>query len=404
MARKIIKNKKKIAFVASGGAVKAACFHIGVMLAMQRFGFTFMGGVKKDGEERKPKSGEVSVYVGSSAGSFITSMIAGGFTPEQLYNSLSSEDPNHTKIPRPISYTDIMGNNVFSNVNSFMSSLTKVISNRDFSLEGILQSVLGFNGLFSTSGVGKYLKDNLPCDKFSDLAPELYIVTTELDNPNRIIMAPRVLEKPSLPCDFETNISIHEAAVGSMSLPFIYGPHKMKIKGKDKYIFDGEVRHTLSSHLAKDAGADLIITSYTHQPYHFNPEYGSLIKYGLPIILIQTIYQVIESKIVEAKHRHETKHMIYKDVKDFFINKGLPKDAMNELLELLEKKLNFSHDVDYIYISPEPTDSRMFFENHFNLSPKSMGKILRSGFKSSYHVLSNYKFMFENNEVEIELK
>lgn len=401
MSKKIIKNKKKIAFVASGGAVKAACFHIGVMLAMQRFGFSFMGGLKKDRENPEPKSGEVSIYVGSSAGSFIASMIAGGFTPAQLYDSLSAEKYDPKIGPRPISYTDIMGNNVFSNVNSFVSSLTKVLSNRDFSLEGILQSVLGFNGLFSTSGVGKYLKANLPCDKFDDLAAELYIVTTELDNPNRIIMAPKSLDNPSLPCDFETDVSIHEAAVGSMSLPFIYGPHKMNIKGKEKYIFDGEVRHTLSSHLAKDAGADLIITSYTHQPYKFNPEYGSLIKYGLPLILIQTIYQVIESKIVESKHKHETKNMVYHEVKDFFTNKGLPKDAMNELLEILEKKLNFNHEVEYIYISPEETDSRMFFENHFNLSPKSMGKILRSGFKSCYHVLSNYKFMFD--EVEVEL-
>ncbi|GIW21809.1 MAG: hypothetical protein KatS3mg068_0816 [Candidatus Sericytochromatia bacterium] len=49
--KKVIKNKSKIGLVLSGGAVKAACFHIGVMLAMQRFGFKFHGGLLKNSRE-----------------------------------------------------------------------------------------------------------------------------------------------------------------------------------------------------------------------------------------------------------------------------------------------------------------------------------------------------------------
>src|SRR5262245_58982262 len=87
--KKVIKNKKRIAFVASGDSIKVACFHIGVMLAMKRFGFTFLGGLRQNNEEPETKPGQVSIYVGSSAGSFVTSLIAGGHTPVELYNSLS---------------------------------------------------------------------------------------------------------------------------------------------------------------------------------------------------------------------------------------------------------------------------------------------------------------------------
>ena len=47
----------------------------------------------------------------------------------------------------------------------------------------------------------------------------------------------------------------------------------------------------------------------------------------------------------------------------------------------------------------------MFFEDHFNLSLKSMGKIIRSGFKSAYRTFSEYEFDFsDNSPVFVEFK
>lgn len=397
--KKIIKNKKKIAFVASGGAVKAACFHIGAMLAMQRMGFTFLGGLKEEG--KVAKSGQVSVYVGSSAGSFITSLLAGGFSPEQLYDSLSK---NKKDIIKSMSYFDMLGNNVFSNISSTISSFLKTSQYKSFSMEGVVQTFLGLNGVFNTSNVGKYIKRNLPTDDFSNLASELYIVGTELDNPNRVIFGPKELNSPPIKkADYITDVNISDAATGSMSLPIIFGPHKMNIKGKDIYIFDGEIRHTLSTHIAKDAGADLIISSYTHQPYSYNPNYGSLINYGLPSILIQTIYQLIESKIRDFRENNSAKEKALNEIKDFFIEKNLSKELMNELLAKMEESLYFDPNVEYIYIHPDPQDSRIFFEDFFNLSSNSMGRIIRSGFKSAYHALNKYKFDF-SEDVEVSFK
>jgi predicted acylesterase/phospholipase RssA len=394
--KKVIKNKKKIAFVASGGAIKAACFHIGVMLAMERFGFSFLGGLKETEEEQEVKPGQVGIYVGSSAGSFVASLIAGGYKPVDLYNSLSENYNSKKSILRPIFYGDIVGNNIISNVTSTINSLLRTRKYKNFSIEGFIQTLFGINGLFNTGNVGRYLKSAMPSDNFTELLAELYIVTTELDNPNRIILGPREI-KSSRHATFATDVKISDAAIGSMSLPVIFGPHKLKINGRDRYVFDGEIRHTLSTHIAKDAGADLIIASYTHQPYNYNPDYGSLINYGLPAIIVQTIYQLVESKIKESKEKHMLKEDAIDEVRNFFIEKDLPKDLMNEMVEKLHKRLEYEPNLDYIYISPEPDDSRMFFEDHFNLSLKSMGKIIRSGFKSAYHTFRQYEFDFSSN-------
>lgn len=402
--KKVIKDKSKIGLVLSGGAVKAACFHIGVMLAMQRFGFKLHGGLLKDSREANAANGEVGVYVGSSAGSFTAALAASGFTVEELYSSLSENYSNKSSVLRPISYKDVLGGNFKSNLNSFVNSFKRLLNNKELSIESVLQTVLGLNGLFSTKNVGKYLNNVLPSNCFKDLASELYIVTTELNNINRIILGPKEL-KTREQATYVTDVPISEAAIASMSLPFIFGPYKLKVDGTDIDVFDGEVRHTLSSHIAKDAGCDLIISSYTHQPYIYNPEYGSLINYGLPVILVQTIYLVIESKIREAKTRREIKSGAFDEVRKFFIDNNLPKNLMNELLENMQKRMQFNENVDYIWISPEPHDSNMFFEDHFNLSLKSMGRIIKSGFKSAYHALSEYDFQFgEDNTQEVIAK
>jgi hypothetical protein len=46
-----LSKKKKVAFVCSGGAVKAAAFHAGVSIALENKGFRFLGGTQVETEE-----------------------------------------------------------------------------------------------------------------------------------------------------------------------------------------------------------------------------------------------------------------------------------------------------------------------------------------------------------------
>ena len=81
-----IRDKKKIALVLSGGGIKAAAFHIGVCLALQEKGFKFAGGTKEMVRQQHPNEEPMTIrlYVGSSAGAFVASILAAGegFLPE----------------------------------------------------------------------------------------------------------------------------------------------------------------------------------------------------------------------------------------------------------------------------------------------------------------------------------
>src|SRR3954451_25101929 len=83
-----IAPKKKIAFVCSGGATKAGAFHLGVALALQEQGFKFFGGAAPiSGEIPTPGPMDISTYVGSSAGSIISTCLAAGYSLDNIFNS-----------------------------------------------------------------------------------------------------------------------------------------------------------------------------------------------------------------------------------------------------------------------------------------------------------------------------
>ena len=84
-------------------------------------------------------------------------------------------------------------------------------------------------------------------------------------------------------------------------MPPVYAPYEVKRPdGKGLYYYDGEIRETLSAHIAADQGCDLVISSFSVQPYHYTEEVGSLHRYGIHVILNQALYQVIQQNI--AKH------------------------------------------------------------------------------------------------------
>src|ERR1700733_3278192 len=86
--------KRKIAFVCSGGAAKAGAFHLGVALALQEQGFKFYGGKPPTGgASRPPGPMEISTYVGSSAGSIITTYLAAGYSLDNIFNSFLGRKP-----------------------------------------------------------------------------------------------------------------------------------------------------------------------------------------------------------------------------------------------------------------------------------------------------------------------
>lgn len=395
-----VPHKHKIGFVASGGAAKAACFHMGVALALQRKGFSFRSGLARDLPQPSRAGNEIEVLVGSSAGAFACDMIASGMPLEDIYGAFLGQRNGSFEL---LSYAQMLDVNLRDTLLRFLPRLPKSLQMRGLgSFESIIQSLFCANGFFTTHKIEKYIRRKLlPSNRFADFAAEMYLVTTTLDRPGRLICGPRELNprhrEPHYYDEetrYSTEIEISHASAASMSLPPVFKPYPLRTSAGLVWAFDGEIRKTLSTHIAKDAGCDLIFASYTHQPYVYRDDIGSLIDYGIPAVLIQAIYQLVESRIMNAKETHDLKKMVIDEVRAFFRKHQINDAACEELVQILQGKLNYNPDVRYVYIHPSAREEDLFFSDHFNLSPASMEKIAESGFRSALRVLKDYTFTF----------
>jgi len=396
----------KTGLVCSGGAIKAAAFHIGVCLALRDKGFSFVGG--KAGRpapvnscsfpQPKYHPFQIATYVGSSAGALIVSMLSAGVTIEGIINSFA-EDTNFRipgdfrEIPR-IRYWDILAIN-WPRPSAVLKSFQKS-SIMSRTIESTILRNLRVPGFFSTRGLARYLKEHvLPTSHFHELKPDLYVVGTQLDHSRKIIFGRFGTEKTfDQYCQYASNAPISDAVAASMSLPPIFAPYLVHHEGgKDRYYIDGEIRETLSTHVAKENGCDLLICSYTHQPYHFRDDIGSLYHYGISAIVIQALYQAIEQKIYGAKKAHEHKITTLRTVKDFFSKKRYPEEDLRELCDTLEKRLDFKESLHYIFIHPEAKDREMFFGDHFTLNPATLQNIVTIGYKRAMSELRKFDFV-----------
>lgn len=394
----------KAALVCSGGATKAAAFHIGVCLALRDKGFSFVGGKSEEGTEinsipyPRPKyhPQQIATYVGSSAGALITTLLASGIPVESLINSFTSDinfriPGDFQEIPK-IQYRDMLRIN-WPRPSAILKSFRQSpILGR--TIESFILKNLRLPGLFSTAGIAKYLQDHvLPTPHFHELKPDLFIVGTQLDHSRKIIFGRYSTEKTyDEYSQYASNATIYDAVGASLSLPPIFAPYKVK-HGPDKtrYYIDGEIRETLSTHVAKENGCDLLICSYTHQPYHYREEIGSLVHYGMPAIVIQALYQAIEQKVYAAKRAHENKTVVLQTVREFFKTKKYPEEDLAELSKLLSERTDFNEKLNYIFIHPEAKDKQMFFGDHFTLNSTTLQEVVTIGYKRAMAELRKYE-------------
>ncbi len=402
-----IQNKKKIALVLSGGGIKAAAYHIGVCLALKEKGFVFAGGSKEWVQQKYPgpnptndesNKPTIRLYVGSSAGAFVASVLASGKSIEALITAFQVgfgsspfyDLPNEDRI-KQLGYRHIFNLNS-KRILSWMPEtlLQKSILSGGF--EVFLKKGFKLNGIFNTNGLERYLRKYvLDENEFSRLGVELYVIATQLNHSRKTIFGNYLESYKTDTTKYIGYTKISEAVAASTSLPPMFAPHPIqKPDGKILYHYDGEIRDTLSTHVAADHGADLIIASYSMQPYHYNAEVGSLHTYGMPAIINQALYQVLEQKVARHIQFQNQKKDTYQALKKACAELNLPKETSNKILNLVKEKLAHNPEVDYIYIAPRPQNYEMFFADHFSLNPQILEKILRIGFKSGLQVLREH--------------
>lgn len=388
VAKHSLPPKQRLAFVASGGAIKAACFHMGVCLALKERGFAFQGGLRDAAPNVLQPDRTFSVYVGSSAGAFFTALLASGYSLDEIADSFSGAAGGRLQRiawhqtfrpvrPKPARY-----------VRGLFDKKTSVRG-----IEGYLQRAFPGSGLFTARGIAEYLRGVLPVSDFHDLAPELYITATALDHSRKAVFGPRRADEREGQY-YEDRVTIADAAAASVSLPPIYRPYRIDRGAYPGYYFDGEIRDTLSTGTAKDVGADLIVSSYTHQPYHYQPAFGSLVKYGVPAIVVQAIYLVIEQKIRLHQRGRQDRELVLQVVDRFFRDHHIDDKLRRLLLDELTLALRHRAGVDYIFIHPED-EPEFFFAEHFDLSRRGVERAVDIAYKHALRQLKPYVFSFD---------
>lgn len=388
-----LKKKKKIALVLSGGGIKAAAFHIGVCLALKEKGFRFAGGSKDQVRRNFPDDDPMTIrlYVGSSAGAFVSAILSAGYTLEALINAFDVgsglsprfSDEDSLQSLRPIRYRDIFS----LNGKNLVRSLPRALLNKSIisgGLEAILKDKFKMNGLFTTQALEKYLRNYaLSHNEFSQLGVDLFIIGTQLNHSRKAIFGQFPESRKTSSLKFINYASISQAVAASTSLPPVFSPYAIQSPaGKDLFFFDGEIRDTLSTHVAADHGADLVISSYSVQPYHYTPEIGSLDQFGVPVILNQALYQVIEQKINRHIQYQKDIRSIYTQIDSYSKAAKITEEQRASLLKIIRDQVGFKPHVDYLYIHPRPQNHEMFFADHFNLNSQVLETIVRIGFKS----------------------
>ena len=337
------RKRSKVALVLAGGGITGAVYEVGALRAIN----DVLDGLTIN---------DFDVFVGTSAGALITSLIANGFAPEEIIQLIDNRHPELGGVGvGDVFHTDIqdylrgllnlpralwqMG------VSSVTHPLNFAVSDVLWELAELLPA-----GLYDGNSLERYVRKLLEmpgrCNRFDFLEKELYIVATELDSGNRAIFGQ----------GGKGIVPISRAVAASSAIPILYRP--VQIFGKD-YV-DGGLHGTASLDLAIEAGAKLVICINPMVPLNAArafPKQHYMRDHGLQAIVNQTVRTLLHSSL-----RYHIKNL----------------------------KVKYP-DVDIILIQPEWNDERMFSNNpmYFN----SRLQLAEHGFESvTTGLLENIEF------------
>lgn len=223
-------NGKKVAVVLGGGGMKGLA-HVGVLKALRAWGV------------------EPDEYVGTSAGSYVAALAAGGLAPDEIEETALS-----------IRKADILDSN-------WLSLLWK---------RGEARS------LYRGKAFHDFVRRTLPVDRFPELRKPLYMTAVNLTRAEEVIWG-----MPGL-----TEVPIHDCVVASCSIPGIFPPKRIT----RYYFVDGSLADTLPIKVAVYLNAEIIIgvylESFDREHSRANPPVGiSDVLMQSQMVLSRTIFQ-----------------------------------------------------------------------------------------------------------------
>jgi len=356
------KRPSKTALVLGGGGFTGGVYEIGALRALDLLAVN-------------STVNDFDVYVGTSAGSFVASMLANGVTPDEMMQVLNErvpselEDLDLDKVLKP-NYLGFVSKAVQLPLRTveLVRSLARFgeVSAIDVGV-GLAEALP--SGLYSGDGIDDYiagvLSDGGRSNDFRLLDAELYLTATDLDTTERIVFG-----EPGW-----QDVPISKAVQCSTTLPIVYKP--VDLKGRQ--LVDGGIRSTTNVDIAVEKGAKFIIVVNPLVPYVNDFErtiptvFGTRVRrvsdMGMPAIANQTFRLIAHARLHQAVEQWQEKYP----------------------------------GVDIILLEPDPTDELMFGTPIMDYSRRL--QIARHGFESVTATLAKdyekYAAIAERHGLEI---
>src|SRR6266540_6250379 len=184
-SRRARRRRSKTALVLGGGGFTGGVYEIGALRALDLLAVN-------------RTVNEFDVYVGTSAGSFVASMVANGITPEEMMRVLNHElasplrdislgtllKPNYAGIVRKSLTFPLRAAGVAREMVSHLSELSAVDV-----VTGLASGLP--TGIYTGRGIENYVAEVLSdpdrSNDFRLLDPELYLTATDLDTTERVV-------------------------------------------------------------------------------------------------------------------------------------------------------------------------------------------------------------------------
>src|SRR5215217_6669082 len=337
--RRTRKRPSKTALVLGGGGFTGGVYEIGALRALDLLAVN-------------STVNNFDIYVGTSAGSFVGSMLSNGVTPDEMMQVLNKrvpseiEDLDLDRVLRP-NYLGFLQKAAALPLRGaeMARTLLRVRELSAIDLGVALAETLP-TGLYSGSGVGDYVEQVLldagRANDFRLIDRELYITATDLDTTERIVFGEK---------DW-ADVPISKAIECSTALPMIYKP--VELKGRQ--MVDGGIRSTTNVDIAVERGARFIVVVNPIVPYVNDFEktiptmLGTRVRrvsdMGMPAVANQTFRIMSHARLHQAVEQWQEKYP----------------------------------GVDIILVEPEPNDELMFGTPIMDYSQRL--RIARHGFES----------------------
>jgi len=333
-------KRSRTALVLGGGGFTGGVYEIGALRALDLLAVN-------------RTVNDFDVFVGTSAGSFVSSLAANGVTPEEMMRVVNEQPPSpfrdvdRGQLMRP-NYSEFIQSAALMPLRMLGVAKSVVTQFRELSLVDIAVEIAqGLpSGAYSTRGVEAYLNEVLAdegrVNDFRMLDRELYLIATDLDTCERIVLGGE---------DWD-DVPIAKAVSASTALPMVYKP--VDIKGHQ--LIDGGIRSTTNVDIAVERGAKFIVVVNPLVPYvndfqkQIPTALGSRVRrvadMGFPQIGYQTFKLLAHQRLHEAVKHWKERYP----------------------------------GVDIVLIEPSPNDELMFETNIMNYTQRVA--IARHGFES----------------------